>query len=58
MQTDNLDDAETEALRRRLINQLEAAYFSGIGAAIIEITDVEQADKEELLRLARQWGVK
>ena len=48
---------DIEALRRRLIGELEAAYFSGLGPASLEISDVMRADDDELIRLAAQWGV-
>lgn len=55
---DDDEDEELEALRERLIAQLEAAYFSGIGPAALEISDVKRAGPDELRKLARDWGVR
>ena len=52
------DNIDYEALRRRIINKMEAAYFGGIGPAVVGIAEVRNASKDRLVQLARQWGVR
>lgn len=52
------EEIDIEALRWRLIRELEAAYFGGIGPAVVSIADVKYADKDELLRIAGEWGLR
>ncbi|WP_130864193.1 hypothetical protein [Bacilliculturomica massiliensis] len=55
---DDGEDRETEDLRRRLISQLEAAYFGGVGPAAAELAEVRDAERDRLLEIAGRWGVK
>ena len=46
-----------EDLRRKLIADCEAAFFvGGFGGAILEKEEIEKADDEELIEIARRKG--
>ena len=49
------NSASIESLRKNIIDTLNAAYFSGIGAAALEIQKAKAADANELMLIARQW---
>jgi hypothetical protein len=51
------DGIDIEDLRDRVIRELEAAYFGGIGPAVIELAETERCGVERLLEIARDWGV-
>ena len=47
-----------EALREALRDECFAAYYGGgIGPALMDALNVDDMSPEELLRLAREWGV-
>jgi hypothetical protein len=45
-----------EELRQRLLNDAYAMAFSGLPAAILDAGEIERADPEELLEIARRCG--
>lgn len=51
------NDEDIEELRERVISQIEAAIFSGLGAAIFDLEEAKHADIDTLRRLAERWGV-
>jgi hypothetical protein len=57
---DDKDDVETEIeeLRKRLLGEAYAMAFSGMSAAILDVGEIERADADELLEIARRSGVK
>ena len=48
---------DVEALRSYLLELCGAAAFAGMGAALVDVVDVERADGEELLGIALRLGV-
>ena len=48
---------DVEALRRELIDYVGTAAFCGMPAAFVDLAEIEQADEEELLCLARRFGL-
>ena len=50
---------DVEALRRAVKDECCAAAFGGgIGPALLEAFDADRASPEELVDMARRWGVK
>ena len=47
---------DTEALRRELLDEAYAGAFSGLGAMILDVDKIRNADAEELEEIARQYG--
>ena len=46
-----------EDLRKKLIAEAEAAFFiGGFGGAILERDEIEKADDDELIEIARRKG--
>ncbi|NLM05742.1 MAG: hypothetical protein GX219_02325 [Tissierellia bacterium] len=56
MKKNNKKDSETEKLRERLLFEAEGAAFSGIGPALVEMVEIEQADEKELKKIAKRMG--
>lgn len=47
-----------EALRKDLMDECMAAFFgAGIGPALIDESDIEEASEDELIEIAEQFGV-
>lgn len=49
---------DTEALRRELLDEAYAGAFSGLGAMILDVDEIRNADAEELEEIARRYGKK
>ena len=49
---------DAEALRRRLLEDVYAGAFSGLGAMLLEEDEIRAAGPEELEHLARRHGIK
>ena len=47
-----------EALREKLLDQVWAGASAGLGAMLLDEEKIRQAGPEELLALARQYGIK
>ena len=50
--------SNSEDLRRKLKDYYGTAMFSGNPMAVMDLSRVENADKEELERLAKKAGIK
>lgn len=48
---------DVEALRSHLIDLCGTAAFAGLGAALVDVADVERAGGVELLAIALRLGV-
>ena len=48
---------DVEALRSYLLDLCGTAAFAGLGAALVDVVDVERASGEELLKIALRLGV-
>lgn len=55
--TTKQDDAKTEALRKRLLEETYAATFSGLSPVILDADRIRNADYETLVRIARERGL-
>lgn len=49
---------DTEALRRRLLDEACAGAFSGLGAMILDADEIRNADADKLEEIARRYGKK
>lgn len=49
-------DRDTETLRRELLEEAYAGAFSGLGAMILDVDEIENADQKELEEIARRYG--
>ena len=49
---------DTESLRRELMDEAYAGAFSGLGAMILDVDEIRNADAEELEEIARRYGKK
>lgn len=49
-------EQDTEALRRELLEEAYAGAFSGLGAMLLDVDEIKNADAEELKEIARQTG--
>ena len=49
-------DYETEALRKKLLNEVYAGAFSGMPAMLSDESKIKNASREELLEIARKYG--
>ena len=47
---------DTEALRRELLDEVYAGAFSGLGAMLLDVDEIRNADPEELEEIARRYG--
>ena len=47
-----------ELLRQELLNEVYAGSFSGLGAMLLDEDKIRQASPDELLQIARQYGIK
>ena len=47
-----------EGLRQKLMDELYAGAFSGLGAMLLDAEQVRRAGPEELEELARRYGIK
>ena len=47
---------DIEKLRNDLIDYLGTAFYTGYGVAIVEISKVQNANAEELIAMAEQYG--
>ena len=52
------DPVDVEALRAKVLRAVYAGAFSGTPAMIMDESRVRCADPDELLRLAREYGVR
>lgn len=51
-------DIDLDALRRAVKDECCAAAFGGgIGPALLEALDAERAGPQELVDMARRWGI-
>ena len=50
-------EIDVEALRSYLLDLCGTAAFTGMGAALVDVADVEHAGGEELLAIALRLGV-
>ncbi len=48
---------DVEALRDGLLDLCGTAAFAGLGPALLDATDVEDADSDELVQLANAVGI-
>ena len=46
-----------ELLRQELLNEVYAGSFSGLSAMLLDEDKIRQASPEELLQIARQYGI-
>ncbi len=46
-----------EKLRIDLVDECLAAMFSGLPVAIVDLTQIEKADKNQLLQYAKKFGL-
>ena len=46
----------TEELRQKLIDGCYAGALSGLGAMILDVDDIKNADEQELLKIAKRMG--
>ena len=51
------ESREVEALRQRLLEEVYAGGFSGLGAMLLDEAEIRAAGPEELERIARRYGV-
>jgi hypothetical protein len=51
-----MDDAEE--LRRKLIDEVYAMATAGTPEAMLELGDIEDADPDELVAIARRFGLR
>lgn len=47
---------DTEELRETLLREIYAGAFSGLPAMLLDEDAIRRAGREELLRIARQYG--
>ena len=52
----NIEDIDTEKLRQDLIDYFTSAMFLASPVALIDLTDIETANKEELIQIAINEG--
>lgn len=55
---DNSDNSQMEALRQKLLAEIYAGAGTGLGAMLLDEQRVRQGGREELERIARQYGMK
>lgn len=48
---------DTETLRKRLLDEVYAGAFSGLGAMILDADEIRNADADELEEIARRYGL-
>ena len=48
---------ETEELRRKLLDEVYAGAFSGMHAMILDEDEIRQADRDELVEIAKRCGM-
>ena len=49
---------DVDALREAVRDECSAAFFGGgIGPALLEAFDADRASPEELVDMARRWGI-
>lgn len=48
---------DVDALRMYLLDLCGTAAFAGLGAALVDVAEVERADGEDLLSIALRFGV-
>ena len=46
---------DTESLRKQLLDEAYAGAFSGLGAMILDVDEIHNADAEELEEIARKY---
>ena len=46
----------TENLRQELLAEAYAGTFSGLGAMLLDVDEIRNADAEELEEIARRYG--
>ena len=51
------ENIDFEALRKQLSDDSYAGAFSGLGAMILDVPDIENASDDELLEIARREGI-
>ena len=51
------DNIAMEAIRRKLLDEVYAMTFSGLGAALLDADKIKGASAEELEALAKQYGL-
>ena len=52
-----MTDRETEALRRRLLDEVYAMASAGMGAALLDESAIRYADAEALVEIAKHYGI-
>lgn len=50
------NDIDYERLRKDLMNDFEAAMFCDFPMAIVDLSDVERASHDELIKIAQENG--
>ena len=54
-----MDTAETERLRKRLLEEIYAGAFAGgLPAMLLDEDRIRHADEDELIRIARKYGLR
>ncbi len=48
----------TEELRRRLLDEIYAGAFAGMGAMLLDEERIRKAGEEELWEIAGQYGIR
>lgn len=48
---------DEEALRERLMDECGTAMFGGFPAVLLDVADIESASGDELLEIAKRFGV-
>ena len=52
-----MTDLETEILRRRLLDEVYAMAIAGMGAALLDESEIRHADAEALTEIAKRYGI-
>lgn len=50
-------DIDVEDLRRRLLDEVWAGAMSGMPAMILDESEIRNADEEELIEIAKRYGM-
>ncbi|MGN0136445.1 hypothetical protein [Anaerotignum sp.] len=51
------DDREIEELRKKLLAEIYAGAMAGMPAMLLDEHEIRRADGEELLKIARRYGL-
>ena len=48
----------TEELRRKLLEEIDAGAFAGMPAMLLDEDEIRDADEEELIEIAKRYGMR